>query len=70
MPHLTLSDKEWEARNDARTLADSEAIKEDVTRLGAAQAAAKKMADEQQEELDNIKTIAKRIYPNSPELFR
>ncbi len=47
-PKLSADEKKWRAQDDARTLAEAEAIKADEERLKAAQAAAKSMADEAQ----------------------
>ncbi len=43
-------DREWEARNDARTLAEASEIKDDPARTKKAIAAADKLADKAAEE--------------------
>ncbi len=45
---ISADDKKWRAESDARTLADAEAIKADKARFSAAQAAAKRMLEEQE----------------------
>ena len=44
---ILASEKKWAAENDARTLAEAEAIKKDSPRLKAAAREAKKMVDEE-----------------------
>ena len=44
---IATQDKKWAAENDARTLAEAEAIKKDSPRLKAAAREAKKMVDEE-----------------------
>jgi len=62
------SEEYWKAENDARTLVDAEAIKADEPRMKKAQAAAKKMLDEEQARAEAMKKIAgaKMTYNKSP----
>ena len=60
MSSLTLSEKEWQARYDAKSLALAEEIKADSVRYNAAQNAAVKVAEEKRKELDGINRVAKR----------
>lgn len=55
-----LSDRDWRAKDDARTLAEAEVIKQDKDRLIAAQDAAKRMAEEKNEEARAMKKVAGR----------
>lgn len=70
-PARPLTDEEWRARDDARTLAEAELIKSDSERMNVAQEAALKMADENKEEKEAMEGIAqgKSMFPNSPEMF-
>lgn len=52
------TDREWQARMDAETLAQAEKIKADKARLDAAQAEATKMAEDKQDEAAAMKKIA------------
>jgi len=63
-----MSDSDWEADSDARTLSEAEIIKNDASRMLKAQSAAKKIADRKAEENMAMRTIAagKIAYPNSP----
>lgn len=54
-----ISDKEYEARWDAESLAKAEEIKADPSRLTAAQEAARKMAEEQRKNLKAINKVAR-----------
>lgn len=49
-------DKEWQAEDDMRTLVRAEEIRKDPKRLKAAQAMAKKRADE-------LKSLAPQVHP-------
>ena len=49
-------DKEWQAEDDMRTLVRAEEIRKDTKRLKAAQATAKKRADE-------LKSLAPQVQP-------
>jgi len=51
MEATTLSDKDWEARNDFRSLTDAWQIQKDTKRYNAAVAAGKKLRKEKKEEL-------------------
>jgi hypothetical protein len=53
-----ISDNEWRARDDARSLAEAEEIKQDTARLQKAQAAAKKMLDEKKDEIAGLRKAA------------
>lgn len=55
-----LTDKEWDARWDAESLAKAEEIKADPSRLNAAESAALKIAEEKQKELTGINRVANR----------
>lgn len=54
-----LSDKEWRAREDARTLAMANVISEDPKRMYAAKQAAQRMAEEEQRDASAMKKVAK-----------
>ena len=49
-----ISNEDWQAENDAGTLAEAKAIMDDEVRLNKAKAAAAKMADEK---LDAVKSL-------------
>jgi len=53
-------EKEWRAQDDAHMLAAAQEIKNDPTRLKNAQAAAGKMASEQEKRTKALKTVAGR----------
>lgn len=55
-----LTDREWRARDDARTLAVAEEIKQDKARLSNAKVAASKMLEEQKEETKALSKVAGR----------
>ncbi|MGO9020044.1 MAG: hypothetical protein ACLQVJ_17040 [Syntrophobacteraceae bacterium] len=64
--------KDWEAEGDAHTLARAKEIMADEKRLKAAIAAAKRLADELEEEHKHIKEVgggelAGRMYPKMEE---
>jgi hypothetical protein len=52
------TDREWQARMDAETLAQAEKIKADKARLEAAQKQAKLMANDKREEATAMSKIA------------
>jgi hypothetical protein len=52
-----VSDNEWQAECDARTLADAEVIHQNPERMNKAKAAATRMANEKQEEAEALKKI-------------
>ncbi len=54
---MEVSDGNWQAECDARTLSDAEVIKGDVERMNKAKAAATRMALGKQEEADALKKI-------------
>ena len=60
MASTPISDKEWEAQNDARTIAETQVITKDKKRYNAAIKAAQKMAAEKTEEAKAMKGVAKR----------
>ncbi len=60
----TSIDRDWEAENDASTLAEAELIKADEKRMKKAQEAAKKMADEARDRAHALED-ASRAYPKS-----
>lgn len=74
MPHGLEEDRNWEAEQDARTLAEAKLIKVDPGRLGSAEQAATKLAEEKKDEAKAMDSVAKdklrQRFPNSPELFR
>jgi len=53
------SDKEWQAENDANTLARANLITSDAERLSAAQDAAAQMAEKEKEEAAAMTKVAK-----------
>ena len=56
-PHQ-LTEEEWDARNDARTLADAEIIKQDTARLERAKLWAQVLVAQDSREVDAMKKIA------------
>lgn len=73
MPHLD-DDRNWEAEQDARTLAEAKLINADTGRLQSAEQAATKLAEEKREEAVAMSSVAsdklRQQFPNSPGLFR
>ncbi len=69
------SDKEWQAENDANTLARANLITQDASRLSAAQDAAAKMAEKEKQEAAAMTKVAKgqktrpQRDPNQPASF-
>jgi hypothetical protein len=57
---LSPDERKWQAENDARTLAEAEQIKEDKTRLEAAQSAAKRMLEEEEERTRAMRKVARK----------
>ncbi len=57
-PKMSKDELKWRAQDDARTLAEAEAIKADPERLKRAQDAAKGMADEAQVKAKAMTSIA------------
>lgn len=55
---MTKQEKDWRAQDDARTLADSEVIKQDTIRLKDAKVAAKRMAEEEKDKAVAMNRIA------------
>ena len=66
-----ISDREWQARDDARTLMNAELIKNDSARLLKAQEVAKRLAEEQNKEASLLNKIAGKNQqnkaPNNPQ---
>lgn len=60
-----VADKQWQAQDDARTLAFAEAIKQDPGRLKSAQEAAQKMVEQKREEADAMAKVAGQKANNS-----
>jgi len=63
-----LSDKQWEAQDNARTLARAEEIKADPAMLTAAKAAAGTMVKEEEERLKGLKKISGKKVKVEPEV--
>lgn len=57
----TTEDKKWQARCDARTLAEAATIKKDAARMKAAKQAAKPMVKEMEENAVKMREEAKAI---------
>ncbi len=55
---ISADEKRWRAESDARTLAEAERIKNDRPRLDSAQAAAKRMAEEEAEAAKAMRKVA------------
>ena len=55
---LTAEDKQWQAKDDARTLAEANVIREDADRMSAAQTAAKQMAEDEREKATALGKVA------------
>lgn len=53
-----MTQKEWEAQDNARTLAEAKAIEADPVKLKAAQVAAGKLIEENQRRMDGLKKVA------------
>ena len=53
------SEDDWQAEDDARTIARAEAIKADPKRMEKARAAAKKIADRERIEKETMESLAK-----------
>lgn len=75
MPHLD-EDTNWEAEQDARTLAEAKLISADSGRLASAEQAATKLAEEKKEEAAAMNSVAsdklrqRFDHPTSAKLFR
>lgn len=61
---MTVSDDQWQAQNDAETLARAAEIKADKKRMAKASQAAKKLVDEAAARAKAMKQIAK-VKPNA-----
>ena len=68
----TKNSGDWEAEDDARTLANAEVIKGDAERSRKATEMARKIAEHNQAEKEAMEKIgdAKALYNNSPDLFK
>lgn len=55
---MPMDERDWEAESDARHMMESEKIKADPERLKKAQAAAKKMQGEKQDEAGALQKVA------------
>ena len=60
------SEKEWQAQDDAHTLARAEAIKADSSRHQRAKNAAQKMLDDEREDVRLLSKVAGRRAPRQP----
>lgn len=56
---MTRQEKEWQAQDDAHTLANAEVVKNDPTRLSAAKSAALKIADEEKDRAEAMGHVSK-----------
>jgi hypothetical protein len=54
-----MSEAQWQAESDARTLAEAETIKSDGARMAAAVRAAQRLADAENERARALRTVAK-----------
>ncbi|HBR34522.1 MAG TPA: hypothetical protein DD734_07805 [Firmicutes bacterium] len=59
MASISADEKRWRAESDARALAEANVITGDSARLKAAQAAAKRMAEEQVKQAKSMQKVAK-----------
>ena len=57
---IPVSEREWQAESDARTLAEAAVIKKDKKRVGAAKKKAKKMAVEKKQEAVAMAQVARK----------
>jgi len=53
-------DKKYEEENDARTLAEADAIKKDKKRMAGAKKGAKRMVDAEEDRLRGLKKVARK----------
>lgn len=60
MPVVSKEDKLWQARSDARTLADAETIMMDTTRVRAAAVEAKKMMEDVSKQVKTLSKVSKK----------
>ena len=60
---MTEEDKRWQAESDARTIAEAAGIREDQHRYAAAQAAAKRMAEEEEAKNKALKELGEGDWP-------
>lgn len=65
MPVASKENKLWQARSDARILADAEAIMIDTARVKAAAVEAKKMMDEVSAQVKTLSKVSKKT-PRTP----
>jgi len=70
MYDMPMSDNDWQAEDDARTLSEAEVIKSDASRLSKAEAAAKTISERKQKEAEAMKKIATggMVYDKSPNM--
>jgi len=59
MARITEEERRWAAESDARALAEANVIRNDPTRLQAAQEAARAMAEEEAKKAAAMRTVAK-----------
>lgn len=64
-PEVAKTDRDWEAENDASTLAQAAAIRNDKKRMHRATIAAMRMAKEQRDKADELARIAKEKKPKA-----
>jgi hypothetical protein len=62
------SEAKWQAKDDAYTLSQAEAIKSDPQRLEDARKAAKEMLEEKQKEMNGLKKITGQRITSRPQL--
>lgn len=55
---MAVSERRWKAESDVRTLAEAEAIKQNLSRLNSAKKAAKHMVEEEQKKVNEMKKVA------------
>ena len=58
---MEAEEKQWQAENDARTLAEADVINNDPERLEAAQKAAKKMLAEQKRQAEAMEHVVDEV---------
>lgn len=67
-------DSRWQAESDARALAEAKEINGDTARLGKAQEAAVRLAEEKKKEANAMSSVAisktAAAFPNQPEMLR
>lgn len=58
VPTMSVEDRKWQARSDARTLAEAKVIMGDTKRLSGAAKAAKDMAEDSKKEARAMQSVA------------